>query len=84
VLADADAAEALGIDASIFVAPEQLHLTVVMLKLYSAERRAAAQKLLLGLQPQVQELLAGQALQVGGRAGAQAQGRRAAMVGLRC
>lgn len=55
-------AESLGIDESIFVKPEQLHLTIVMLKLYSDDLRFRAQQLLQDLQPQVQALLDGQPL----------------------
>eukprot|EP00887_Chlorella_sp_A99_P003180 scaffold9.g3180.t1 len=57
VLADAGSAAA-GIEQSIFMHEQHLHLTLVMLKLYSDEARALAQATLRGLQPAVAALLA--------------------------
>lgn len=42
-----------GFDPSIFIKPQQLHLTLLMLKLYSDEARQKATQALQGLQPKV-------------------------------
>ena len=42
------------IDPSIFINPSTLHLTVVMLKLYTDEARAQAQQLMKELQPAIE------------------------------
>lgn len=46
-------AEQQGLDASIFIPPAHLHLTLLMLKLYSDEARHKAAQALQGIQPQV-------------------------------
>jgi hypothetical protein len=43
----------LGFDPSIFISPAKLHLTLLMLKLYSDDARQAAAAVLQGLKPQV-------------------------------
>ncbi|PNW87945.1 hypothetical protein CHLRE_01g008000v5 [Chlamydomonas reinhardtii] len=53
-----------GLEPSVFMAPQQLHLTLVMLKLYSDQKRHAAQQALDRLRPRVGALLAGQPLKV--------------------
>ena len=52
VLAQPDA-EQQGFDASIFINPDTLHLTLLMLKLYSDEARHKAAQALQSMQPQV-------------------------------
>lgn len=51
-------AAAAGLDASIFTPPPHLHLTVVMLKLYSEDARQRAQRALLSLQEAAAGILA--------------------------
>ncbi|PRW60326.1 activating signal cointegrator 1 complex subunit 1 [Chlorella sorokiniana] len=63
VLAEPGAAEA-GLEASVFMHPQHLHLTIAMLKLYSEEQRDLAKQTLAGLQPRVQQLLGGAPLRV--------------------
>jgi hypothetical protein len=52
VLSQPDAAQQ-GFDPSIFISPDKLHLTLLMLKLYSDEARHKAAQALQGLRPQV-------------------------------
>lgn len=52
VLSQPDAAQQ-GFDPSIFITPDTLHLTLLMLKLYSDEARHKAAQALQGLRPQV-------------------------------
>lgn len=52
VLSQPDAAQQ-GFDPSIFIDPDKLHLTLLMLKLYSDEARHKAAQALQGLRPQV-------------------------------
>jgi hypothetical protein len=52
VLAQPDA-QAKGFDRSIFINPKTLHLTLLMLKLYSDEARHNAKTVLQDLGPQV-------------------------------
>lgn len=52
VLAQPDAAQQ-GFDPSIFINPARLHLTLLMLKLYSDEARHKAAQALQGMQAQV-------------------------------
>lgn len=59
-----DRARAAGIEASIFQKPEHLHMTIVMLKLYSEEKRHIAQETMKSLFSTVQTILAQQPLQV--------------------
>ncbi|GMH37491.1 hypothetical protein BSKO_05364 [Bryopsis sp. KO-2023] len=53
-----------GIEASIFQKPEHLHLTVLMLKLYSEEKRQIAFKTMKSAEKKIQELLNGEDLKV--------------------
>jgi hypothetical protein len=46
-----------GFDRSIFINPKMLHLTLLMLKLYSDEARHKAKTILQGLAPQVRVLV---------------------------
>uniref|UniRef100_A0A383VIG8 K Homology domain-containing protein n=1 Tax=Tetradesmus obliquus TaxID=3088 RepID=A0A383VIG8_TETOB len=55
-------AQEKGFEPSIFVDAASLHLTLLMLKLYSDEARHKAATVLQGLAPQVQALLGGQPL----------------------
>lgn len=55
VLSQPDAAQQ-GFDPSIFISPDKLHLTLLMLKLYSDEARHKAAQALQGLRPQVRSL----------------------------
>ncbi|WIA35225.1 hypothetical protein OEZ86_003687 [Tetradesmus obliquus] len=55
-------AQEKGFEPSIFVNAASLHLTLLMLKLYSDEARHKAATVLQGLAPQVQALLGGQPL----------------------
>lgn len=46
-----------GFDRSIFIDPKMLHLTLLMLKLYSDEARHKARTVLQGLAPQVRRVV---------------------------